>query len=111
MPAVADVLKALESDYNERNYEDKYVSQDDVRFIQFLSDNIKQEEDGHYQTPLPFKSDNSSSLPNDKRLAPVQLQDLKRKLSPSKQYHDQYTAFMEEKINRGNAELALATSI
>lgn len=71
--AVSDVLKALELDFNERNYEDNYVSQDDVRFIQLLSDNIKQEEDGHYQMPLPFKGDNLPLLPNNKRLATVRL--------------------------------------
>ncbi len=109
MPAVTDV-EALESDFNERNYEDKYVSQDDVRFIQFLSDNIKQEEDGHYQMPLPFKNDNPSALPNNKRLATVRLQHLKRKLSANKQYHDQYTAFMEEMVSKGDVETAPAAS-
>ncbi|XP_049419820.1 uncharacterized protein LOC125880984 [Epinephelus fuscoguttatus] len=110
VPAVTDVLKALESDFNERNYEDKYVSQDDVRFLQFLSDNIKQEKDGHYQMPLPFKNDNPPSLPNNKRLATVRLQHLKRKLSANKQYHDQYTAFMEEMVSKGYAEPAPAAS-
>ena len=35
-PSTTDVLKILESDFNERKYadKDKYVSQDDVRFIQ-----------------------------------------------------------------------------
>lgn len=41
VPTVMDVLKVLESDFNERSHEDKYVSQDDVRFIHLLSDNIK----------------------------------------------------------------------
>lgn len=47
----------LESDFNERGYEDKFVSQGDVCFIQLLSDNIKQEEEGLYQMPLSFKND------------------------------------------------------
>ncbi|XP_029922895.1 uncharacterized protein LOC115370126 [Myripristis murdjan] len=110
VPIVTDVLKVLESDFNERSHEDKYVSQDDVRFIHFLSDNIKQEEDGHYQMPLPFKNDSSPTLLNNKRLATVRLQHLKRKLSANKHYHDQYTAFMEEMISRGDAELAPAVS-
>lgn len=110
VPAVTDVLKALESDFNGRNHEDTYVSQDDVRFLQFLSDNIKQEKDGHYQMPLPFKNDNPPSLPNNKRLATVWLQHLKRKLSANKQYHDQYTAFMEEMVSEGYAEPAPAAS-
>lgn len=40
-PAALDVLRALESDFNERNVEGKYVSQDDVRVIQLLSENIR----------------------------------------------------------------------
>lgn len=77
VPAVTHVLKALESDFNERSYEDKFVSQDDVCFIQLLSDSIKQEEDGHYQMPLPFKNNSPPSLPNNKKLATARLQYLK----------------------------------
>lgn len=39
-PAASDVLRALESDFNERNVEGKYISQDDVHFIQLLSENV-----------------------------------------------------------------------
>ncbi|XP_061691812.1 uncharacterized protein LOC133509104 [Syngnathoides biaculeatus] len=107
VPTVMDVLKVLESDFNEKSHEDKYVSQDDVRFIHLLSDNIKQEEDGHYQMPLPFRN-SPLTLPNNKRLADVRLQHLKRKLSVNKHYHDQYTAFMDEIISRGDTEPAPA---
>ncbi len=44
---VMDVLKVLEWDLNEKSYEDKYVSQDDICFVNFLRDNVKLEEDGH----------------------------------------------------------------
>lgn len=110
-PSTIDVLKALESDFNERKYadKDKYVSQDDVRFIQLLSDNITQREDGHYQMPLPFKSTDPPLLPNNKKLATVRLQYLKKRLKNNKQYHDQYKAFMEEMIKKGDAEPAPTT--
>ncbi len=39
MPVATDVLKVPESDFIERSYKDRYVSQDDVRFIQLLNDN------------------------------------------------------------------------
>lgn len=110
MPTVTDVLKALESDFNERGNEDKYMSQDNVQFIHFLSDNIKQEEDGHYQMPLPFQNNSLPTLPNNKRQAVIRLQHPKRTLSVNKHYHDQYTAFMEELINRGGAEPAPVAS-
>jgi len=110
IPLATDVLKALESDFTERTYEDKYVSQNDVHFIQFLSDNITQKKDGHYEMPLPFKGNSPPKLSNNKRLATVRLQCLKKKLKTNKQYYDQYKTFMEETISRGDAEPAPATS-
>lgn len=110
-PSTTDVLKVLESDFNEKRYEDrdKYVSQDDVRFVQLLSDNINQKEDGHYEMPLPFKSTSPPSLPNNKKLAAVRLQYLKKRLKANKQYNDQYKAFMEDMIIKGDAEPAPKT--
>lgn len=106
VPLPNDVLKILESDFNERGYEEKNVSQEDVRFIQHLSANIKQKDNGHYELPLPFKCNGHPSLPNNKRLAVARLQHLKKRLKSNKQYSDHYKAFMEEIINNGDAELA-----
>lgn len=105
VPSVNDVLKVLESDFNEKGYEDKYVSQEDVRFIRLLSDNIKHKEDGHFQLPLPFKSSSPPSLPNNKKLAMVRLQHLKKKLKSNQQYY-KYKSFMEEMFSKGDAEMA-----
>ncbi|XP_041845165.1 uncharacterized protein LOC121642470 [Melanotaenia boesemani] len=104
LPPVTDVLRALERDFNERNYEDKYVSQDDVHFVQFLSETIMKRPDGHYEMPLPFKDNNPPALPNNKKLASIRLQHLKKKLKANKEYHEHYTTFMEETIRRGDAE-------
>lgn len=82
------------------------MSQDDVHFIQFLSNRISQKEDRHYEMPLPFKGNSSPNLPNNKRLATIRLQCLKRKLKANKQYYNQYKTFMEETINKGDAEPA-----
>lgn len=106
IPSATDVLKVLETDFNERNYEDKYVSQDDVRFIQILSDTIKQRPDGHYEMPLPFKGNDPPALPNNKKLATVRLQHLKKRLKADKQYHEHYCSFMRDIISSGDAELA-----
>lgn len=81
MPSAADVLKILESDFNERGYEG-YVSQDDFRFIQHLSDNIKQREDGHYELPLPFKSSTLPLLLNNPLPHSVALRQRKVFLGP-----------------------------
>ncbi len=110
VPLATDVLKALESDFVERTYEDKHVSQGDVQFMQFLSNHITQKEDRHYEMPLPFKGNSSPNLPNNKRLATVRLQCLKKKLKANIQCYDQYKTFMEETINKGDAEPAPITS-
>ncbi|XP_060776818.1 smad nuclear-interacting protein 1 [Neoarius graeffei] len=100
-PPIIDVLKALESDFNERTCEEKYVSQDDVHFIQFLNSNIRQKEDSHLEMPLLFKTNSLPWLPNNKKLAIACLQCLKRKLKASKQYYDHYRTLMEEMISKG----------
>lgn len=107
-PSTTDVLKVLESDFNERKYadKDKYVSQDDVRFIQLLSDNITQRKDGHYEMPLPFKSTEPPLLPDNKKLATVRLQHLKKRLKNNERYKEQYKAFMKDMIKKGDAEPA-----
>lgn len=56
--------------------------------------------------PLPFKGNSSPYLPNNKRLATVCLQCLKKNLKANKQYYDQYKIFMEETMNKGDAEPA-----
>ncbi|KAJ7991630.1 hypothetical protein DPEC_G00285890 [Dallia pectoralis] len=106
VPSAADILKVLESDFNERNSEGKWVSQDDVRFIQILSENIQQKEDGHLEMPLPFKGPNPPSLPNNKKLAIIRLQHLKKKLKVNQQFYDHYKACMEDVIDKGDAEPA-----
>lgn len=68
VPSPNDVLKILESGFNEKGYEDKSLSQEDVRFIHHLSANIKQMDNRHYELPLPFKCSGRPSLPNNRRL-------------------------------------------
>ncbi|RXN22093.1 hypothetical protein ROHU_019448 [Labeo rohita] len=64
MPVFTDVLKVLESDFNDRSYEDR--------------------------------GSGPPVLPNNKKLATIQLQHLNKKFKANKQYFDHYTAFMEK---------------
>ena len=59
---------------------------------------------------LSPKGNSPPNLPSNKRLATVRLQCLKNKIKASKQYSDQYKTFMEETINKGDAEPAPWTS-
>ncbi|KAG1924935.1 hypothetical protein F2P79_025857 [Pimephales promelas] len=51
----ADVIKVLESDFRDTKENTKVVSQEDIVFLNKLEENIKTNEDGHLEMPLPFK--------------------------------------------------------
>ena len=52
--------------------------------------------------PLPFQS--WSSLPNNRKLAEICLDHLKRKLTANLECRQHYVGFMEEMLKRGDAE-------
>ena len=82
-----------------------HVSQEDMQFIEFLSDNITPE-DHHYEMPLPFKSTIPPVLPDNRKLAAIRLEHLKRKLKKDETYYEDYRSFMKEIINKRDADLA-----
>lgn len=98
-----DVIKILESDFNERGQEETTFSQEDLNFLAKLKEGIRQKQDGHFEMPLPFKQD-KPSLPNNKSCAVQRLMSLKRKLRRDQQYCTDYLGFMEDIIARGHAE-------
>ena len=53
----ADIIKALESDFMDHTAEDNPISQEDLLFLSKVKEGIRQKEDGHYELPLPFKTD------------------------------------------------------
>ncbi len=98
-----DVIKVLESDFNERKVKDSYFSQEDLRFISIMEEGVKLNADGHCELPLPFKEDRPG-LANNKSCAEHRLKCLKKRLERDKQYRNDYTTFMNETIERGDAE-------
>lgn len=60
-----DIIKALESDFAENATDDISVSQEDVLLLSKVKEGIRQKEDGHYELPLPFKTD-KPNLPDNK---------------------------------------------
>ena len=80
MIAPGDVIKALESDFNERVGEEESLSQEDLHFMDKLRHGIKHKQDGHYEMPLPFKQDRPN-LPNNKSCALQRLMCLERRLA------------------------------
>ncbi|KAJ8262890.1 hypothetical protein COCON_G00153470 [Conger conger] len=98
----ADALRILESDFKDTNEDSKKVSQDDILFLNKMKENIRKNSHGHYEMPLPFKE--RPMLPDNMLLATVRLNHMKRKLSKDQTLHKNYTDFMKEIIDRGDAE-------
>lgn len=98
-----DVIRILESDFKDGGEEGKKVSQDDIIFLNKVEDGIQKNMHGHYEMPLPFKT--RPSLPDNRSSALIRLNHLKRKLQRDERYKEQYVKFMEEVIEKGDAEL------
>ncbi|XP_065140714.1 uncharacterized protein [Paramisgurnus dabryanus] len=99
--APADAIRILEFDLKDAN-DDKPRSQDDIAFLNKLSDGIKENSSGHYEIALPFKA--RQNLPDNTKLALVRPNHQKRKLLKDQRYKEHCVKFMEEIIDRREAE-------
>ena len=98
-----DISRVLNQDFTCLEPDDSKQSVEDRQFIDTLEIGIKRTSDGHLQMPLPFKSQNPT-MPDNKEVAVRRLMLLKKKLQRDKQYHIDYTSFMNDIINHGYAE-------
>ncbi|WAR07119.1 hypothetical protein MAR_017077, partial [Mya arenaria] len=83
-----DVIKVLERDFDQDGDKDKKVSQEDIYFLNLLDSTIHQRDDKHLEMPLPFKK--RPVMPNNKQLAVLRLNHLKRKLQNDQKYYGHY---------------------
>ncbi|KAJ8369493.1 hypothetical protein SKAU_G00095210 [Synaphobranchus kaupii] len=98
----AQAIRILESDFKNSGVDSKMVSQDDIVFLNMMNEGIHKNSQGHYEMPLPFKK--RPSLPDNKQLATVRLNHLKRKLLKDGRHKEHYVKFMNEVIERGDTE-------
>ena len=99
-------FQRMVEDFYNRDFTDCFVddttemSQDELRFMQ----NAKkiQLNDGHYQIPLQFK-DHVVAVPNNKQQALSRITWLKKRLENDPKFHDDYSAFMKELVDKGYA--------
>lgn len=98
----ADIIRALEADFADHTTDSKLLSQEDLLFLSKVKNGIRQKEDGHYELPLPFKTE-KPSLPDNKQSAVHRLNSLERQLRKNKQYCKDYVHFMNDVIMRGDA--------
>lgn len=100
----ATIIKALEADFKDTNPGEESILQDDVQFMQLLTDGIHQNMDGHLEMPLPFET--RPQLSENKRLALVRLKHLKGKTEKNPKFKEDYIKFMEGVFKDGDAERA-----
>ena len=91
------VIQVLESDFIESCSERKPYSMDDQRFIRILENGIKKLPNGHYEMPLPLKSD-SVSLPYNRMLAVKRWNQLLVRFKKNPKFQLDYIAFMSNVI-------------
>ena len=92
------VLEVLESDFIERQTDRKAYSVEDARFMRILENGIKQLPDGHYEMPLPLKSDRIV-LPNNRTLAVKRWQQLLMRFKRNPKFLSDYKVFMEDVLD------------
>ena len=98
----AEIIRILESDFTEDTRAVKTMSQDDIMFLSKVATGIHQQQDGHYSMPLPFRT--RPCLPDNRRVAMRRAEHLERRFRSNYTYHQDYKAFMEEMLERGDAE-------
>lgn len=77
-------------------------SVEDKRFMKLASESIELK-DGHYVIGLPFKQ-NSVDMPNNRIQAEQRVAMLKRKFERDVAYRDEYTAFMDNILDKSFAK-------
>ena len=110
----ACVKQMFERDFQEivepKNSHMRAPSVDDRRFLEILVKGIHKTSDGHYEMPLPLRSQDVK-LPSNKSLALRRLLTLKARFKRDPSFHKDYTDFMEETIKNCAEEVPLEERI
>ena len=98
------ISQALAEMYN-LEFNDEYNSElslsgEDNKFMCLMKDSVKLVE-GHYELPLPFKED--TILPNNRLQAEKRFKSVQRKMQGSQAFKVEYTAFMDNLLEKGYA--------
>ena len=99
----SDASKMFTLDFNERRADEKPLSVEDQRFLKIVREGVHQLEDGHYEMPLPMRSE-KVELPNSKELAMSHLMKLKQRLTSDDEFRKDYNCFMQDITSSGYAE-------
>ena len=94
----AQVNEMFEVDFQERCEvkTERSLSVEDQKFLKILGDGSHKRENGHYEMPLPLRSE--VELPNNRSLALKRLFLLKERFKRNPGYYKDYVKFMEKVI-------------
>ena len=93
------VLRMLETDFVETSTKSKPYSIEDERFLRILGDGVKKRPDGHYEMPLPLRS-NNVSLSNNCQLAVKRWNQLNARFKKNPKFFADYQTFMKDLISQ-----------
>lgn len=97
------LVKQFNLDFPERRYDDTpEMSQEDKQFMMSVTKSTKLL-DGHYCMRLPLKDD-KIKMPNNRDVAEQRLKSLQKRLKKNLEFHEDYTRFMNNIIDKGYAE-------
>lgn len=91
------IIKILESDFTESSANTKPCSAEDRRFLNILENGIVKRSDGHYEMPLPLKTD-KPSLPFNRELAVKRWHQLLARFKRNPKFLEDYRLFMKDVI-------------
>lgn len=97
------VTRSLELDFPEHECKGA-LSIDDVSFLKQMEEGIRQQDNGHYEMPLPFRGKVESKLPNKISKAQKRLRQLKARFEKNPSFFKDYQTFMHDMIDNGYAE-------
>ena len=103
MSSPSDASEMFTLDFKERRADEKPLSVEDQRFLKIVREGVHQLEDGHYEMPLPMRSE-KVELPNSKELAMSHLMKLKQRLTSDDEFRKDYNSFMQDITSSGYAE-------
>ncbi|XP_071498147.1 uncharacterized protein [Diadema antillarum] len=90
------VLKIVEQDFQMTSPKGAALSVQEARFMSILEDGIRQKSDGHYEMPLPLKSD-EASFPDNKILALKRWRQLSARFRKNPKFLADYRRFMNRR--------------
>lgn len=104
-----DVLQILDQDFKDTHDRASAIpgnvdklSQEDMKFMEIISNSIRQDEKGYYSMPLPLKD--NYTLPDNRFVAEKRFKSLLKRLENDSEYSTKYRDFMKGLIDRGEAE-------